>query len=295
MTTFDKDTMLALFVQPASDGKFDDVTLAHLKKLGQRRPVVLLAFPPKAAGTYFRSAIAGAVEGQLARAVHAQGGRDATPYLPTFLLYYCGGLCTGPMVAHVHMQALPANRHFLEALGIKPIIMIRSIPDMLASFWDMLDTDENARLDGLNCQIPSNFADMTKLEKADFLVDILGPWYASYFATWQTYCDEAPDRVCVLTYDEFKADPASTLMRALAHSGLPRRREICRQALDYVWSERRTFRYNKGASGRGGKYFSEDHLARLARMLGHYPQLKARTDTLLATAVDDGDAIRQAV
>jgi len=274
---------MALFAQPASDGKFGGATLTHLNRLGQKRPVVFLSFPPKAAGTFFRTAIGAAVGGQLVRAVHAQGGRDGTPYLPTFLMYYCGGVCTGPMIAHVHMQALPANRNFIEALDLKPIIMLRSIPDMLASYWDMLETDAQARDDGLNCQIPSNFVEMTKEAKADFLIDILGPWYASYFATWQTFCDDAPGRVCALTYDEFKTDPASTMARALAHAGLPRPREACQKALDKVWQARTSLRFNKGTQGRGGQYFDRTHIDRLARMLGHYPQLRAHAELLLAT------------
>ena len=66
------------------------------------------------------------------RTVHAQGGRDASFYLPTFLMYYAGGFPARPLVTHVHMQALPANRHFIEALDLKPVIMMRAIPDMLA-------------------------------------------------------------------------------------------------------------------------------------------------------------------
>jgi hypothetical protein len=285
--------MMALFAQPASDGRFSGNTLAHLNRLGQKRPVMFLAFPPKAAGTFFRTAIGAAVGGQLVRTVHAQGGRDGTPYLPTFLMYYCGGVCTGPMIAHVHMQALPANRNFIDALGLKPIIMRRSIPDMLASYWDMLETDPQARDDGLNCQIPSNFIEMSKEAKADFLVDVLGPWYASYFATWQTYGNDAPGRVCVLTYDAFKTDPASTMAKALAYAGLPRPREICQKALDKVWQARASFRYNKGAAGRGAQYFTQDHIDRLARMLGYYPQLKEHAALLLATG-GTAEPLRQA-
>ena len=64
----------------------------YLCELGQARPSVVLAFPPKAAGTYLRSAAISAVGGQLVRTVQAQGGRDATFYLPTFILYYTRGI-----------------------------------------------------------------------------------------------------------------------------------------------------------------------------------------------------------
>ena len=284
MSTLDAESVSALFQLPRPDGGYDGQLRLLLNKLGKKRPCVILAFPPKAAGTYFRTAIIAAVGGQLLRVVHAQGGRDATPYLPTFVAYFNGGLIPRTLVSHVHMQALPANINFLESFGIRPIIMKRSIPDMLASYWDMLMKDPKAMEDGLNCRIPENFRTMPDAQKADFMVDIMGPWYASYFATWLEYAQDAPDTVCVLTYKEFKSDPAGVLMRAVKHVGLPRSRVECEKALDIVWERRDQYRYNKGESGRSAAYFAPEHIERLGKMLDYYPNLKPHRDELLETA-----------
>ncbi|HWA31505.1 MAG TPA: hypothetical protein VG867_10410, partial [Rhizomicrobium sp.] len=77
MAALDSESANALFQLPRPDGAFDGQLRLHLRKLGKKRPCVILAFPPKAAGTYFRTAIIAAVGGQLLRVVHAQGGRDA--------------------------------------------------------------------------------------------------------------------------------------------------------------------------------------------------------------------------
>src|ERR1700744_292391 len=113
---FDPEVNNAVFAQPNNDGSFPCDFLSYLNELGQSRPSVVLAFAPKAAGTYLRSAAISATGGRLVRTVHAQGGRDASFYLPTFLMYYAGNFPPEPLVTHVHMQALPANRHFIEAL-----------------------------------------------------------------------------------------------------------------------------------------------------------------------------------
>jgi hypothetical protein len=284
MAAFDTESINIVFKQPQPDGRFDGEPRTHLLRLGKKRPCVILAFPPKAAGTYFRTAIIVAVNGQLVRVVHAHGGRDATPYLPTFVAYFAGGISARTLVSHIHMQALPANINFLEMFGIRPIVMKRSIPDMLASYWDMLMKDPAAMLDGLNCRIPENFRHFSHEKKADFLIDILGPWYASYFATWMEYAQDDPSAVCVLTYREFCEDPAGTLQRAVAHVGLPRSHEECSKALDKVWERRDQFRFNKGQTeGRSGGYFSPDHIARLGRMLDFYPILAAHRAELLDT------------
>ena len=85
------------------------------------------------------------------------------------------------------MQALPANRHFIEALDLKPVIMIRAIPDMLASYADMLEADPHVA--GQLAQYPpaAELRGAVAEAKGDFLIDMIGPWYASYFATWLEY------------------------------------------------------------------------------------------------------------
>jgi hypothetical protein len=270
---FEEQLANAAFTPANCDGSFPPDLNDYLNDLGALRRSVVLAFAPKAAGTYLRSAAVAAVSGVLVRTVHAQGGRDASFYLPTFLLYFVGHFPTRPLVTHVHMQALPANRHLIEALGLKPIIMIRAIPDMLASYADMLDGDPLSPDNWLNVRLPPNYAVLSPEARSDFLVDMVGPWYASYFATWMEYAQEAPDQVCVLDYDSFRADPAATLETLLAHAGLPRDREQCQVALDAVWDNRADFRFNKGVSGRGAKRFTCEQIARLEKQLDFYPGL----------------------
>lgn len=280
-TAIDYDAINAAFSQPDNDGTFPEQFGKYLGLLGGRRPSVILAFPPKAAGTFLRTASIMAVNGQLVRVVHAQGGRDAQPYLPLFLRYYLGLMGEQPLVTHVHMQALPANCRFVEALGLRPVVMIRAIPDMLASYRDMLDTDDAAMQDGLNCTIPANFRGLTESAKADFLVDVLGPWYAGYYATWMDYAQTHSGRVCVLRYEEFRRAPEGVLETILAHAGLPRPLDHCRDAIASAWLRRSQLRFNRGQSARGRSYFSDSHRADLSKLLGYYPSLASVRDELV--------------
>ncbi len=278
---FDSEAIQAAFAQPACDGSFAPDFAEYLTELGQTRPSVVLAFAPKAAGTYLRSACVAATQGALVRTVHAQGGRDATFYLPAFLNYFAHGFPARTLVTHVHMQALPANRFLIEALDLKPVVMLRSIPDMLASYWDMLDGDHLSPDNWINLRVPPHFAAMPDGEKGDFLIQMVAPWYVSYFSTWLTYAREAPGRVLVLDYDSFRADPAATLQSILEHSRLPQPRDACAGALEAVWEDRAAFRYNQGVSGRGHARFSVLQIARLKRQLAFYPDLAPMADRLI--------------
>jgi len=279
--SFDADAANAIFTLPRPDGSFDPDFTAYLNGLGRRRPSVLFAFAPKCAGTFLRTAAIHAVDGQLTRIVHAQGGRDGTPYLPTYILYLAGGVPQATLVAHVHMQAFAANRRFIEALDLKPVIMLRSVPDMLLSYLDMLDGGPVTPEHWLNGYIPPDFSRMDDAAKSDFVVEMLGPWYASYYATWSDYAAEAPERVCVLRYADFKSDPAAVLHTALKHSGLERTPQECREAVDLAWEERTALRFSKGEQGRGTAHFNAAQLARLESLLFRHCHLAPLRDELM--------------
>jgi len=280
----DANAMHAVFEMPSPEGVYPPQFAAYFQALGRKRPLLLLAFAPKAAGTFFRQAAMEALGGGcLVRLTHALGGRDGTPYLPNFMACFLD-TDKPPSVSHLHMQALPANRNFIAMFGVKPVIMLRDIPDMLASYWDMLDADPVARADGLNCLIPHDFLSLGREEKADFMIDIVAPWYVSYFATWKTFHEQAPQTVCVLRYDEIQDDPAGTLFRALQHAGFQTPLVRCEAAIEKVWGERGKFRFNKGIAGRGREYFSAAHLERLERMLTLYKQLEPWKQVLIGEA-----------
>jgi len=276
----DSDALQAVFVQPSPNGAYEGNTLAYLSKVGANRPVLFLAFAPKAAGTFFRQAAMHTINGGLIRVAHAQGGRDGTPYLPNLLACYLDEELA-PVIVHIHMQAFAANRNLLKAFGIRPVIMLRSVPDMLASFWDMLNTDPVARAEGLNCIVPDNFVELSRTQKADFMVDAIAPWYASYFASWKTFFDEMPKQICVLRYRDFCQKPAESLHTAITHAGFVVTRFKCETALTQIWSERTAYRYNKGTEGRGATYFSPHHLAEISRKLSHYPHLDSWMSDLM--------------
>jgi hypothetical protein len=187
------------------------------------------------------------------------------------------------------MQALPANRNFIEALDLKPVIMVRSVPDMLLSYLEMVEGEPAAPDNWLNIQIPPAYADWNAEAKADFIIDMLGPWYASYFATWLEYA-RADGRVLVLDYDEFRANPLHSLECLLLHSRFQIPRAQCRDALDAVWKERHDFRYRQAVSGRGLLRFTPAQIARLRRMLAYYPHLDLWMERLIPPLSDASPA-----
>src|SRR6185503_10679830 len=270
----------AVFAQPLPDGSFERPIREFLRSVGGRQPILLLAFAPKCAGTYFPEAAIQALKGRMIEMCR-QGG---TLYLPSLL----AGLLDSsaqPGIAHIHMQALTENRRFIEALGLKPVIMIRNIADMLASFLDMLDADPITGDVGLQCEIPKNFRALDRVTKLNFVIDVIAPWYATYFASWKRVVDDAPGMVCVLRYRDLRANPADTLSRALSHAGSATSRFESLKAVEQMRSRMDSYRYNMGVSGRGVDYFTTAQLARLHKMLSYHPQLSDWAADLLGESM----------
>lgn len=270
-----------IFTLPRSDGMYDPEMTEIIKTIAQNRKVVLFAFPPKCAGTFLRTAAVYALGGALVRGVHAQGGREAQLYLPTFLKYFLGGVCEGPMVSHVHMQARVGNCHFIEALSLNPVVMVRSIPDMLVSLSDMYGQEVDALDENVMCVVPQEYLYWDNARKADFLIDMVAPWYVSFFASWVAYAAQKPNTVLILHFAEVMNSPETVLERILRHSGLTQPAEKCREAIEYVWNRRSEFRYNKGIEGRGHAFFAASQHARLRRLIAQYPLLTQWQDELL--------------
>jgi len=270
----DNAAIRSVFARPRHDGCFEGDLLNYCRKINTNARMVVLAFAPKMAGTFLSQAAIYAVNGQLVRSSHANGGREGSFYFPTVLATFLDK--DAPVaVTHVHMQAFNANRYFIEAFDLKPVIMVRSIPDALASFWDMMETTEQLRTNGFQCMIPENFLEMDRKAKANFMVNMFAPWYASYYATWRSFVEDQPKTMSVLHYSDFREDPAASLQKALVHSGFHSiTRQKCEEAVERARNERKSLRFNKGVEGRGQEYFIQEHLMRIGAMLAHYPQLK---------------------
>jgi hypothetical protein len=276
----DNNAIQAIFMSPRYDGKFEGQLLEYAQALSKSRKMLVLPFAPKVGGTFFTQSAIYALGGQLIRTLHAGGGRDGTFYLPTVMLAFLDTDAPHP-VTHIHMQALVSNRNFIEAFDLRPVIMVRSIPDSLASFWDMMEATEYMRVEGFQSVVPKDFLKLSKEAKESFLVDMFAYWFVSYYASWMAYLEVASDRICVLRYTDLKANPASTLERALTHAGFSVTPEQCAEGVERATDQKTLLRFNKGIVGRGRKYFSDVHLQKIASMMKHYPQLKPWADELM--------------
>lgn len=276
----DMQAITAMLALPERDGRYPPDVQRYLSELACRRKVILFSFPQKCGGTFLRTAAIYAIRGQLYRVCYAQGGREAQFYLPTFLQYYLSE-DGRPMVTHVHMQARPGNCHFMEALGIRPVTMIRSITDMLVSMRDMYVNEPGMLAENVCCEVPEGFPNMPPAAQADFLIHFIAPWYVAYYASWIHYALDSKGNVLVLRYNDFHDHPVEVLQEVLDHAGYDVSIHDCALAIATVWGQKESYRYNKGVGGRGEVFFTQEQFGFLEKMLLQYPVLDSYHEELL--------------
>jgi hypothetical protein len=291
----DPEGVRFLFSLPDIHGTYPPEIAALIQRKLQNRPYIFLAFPPKCGGTYLRD-ILGRISGAGSvpkRPGHALGGRDVSPYLPTLAAQMLS--VTGPkaFMTHAHMIAHHANIELLNLFKIKPVVMKRSIPDMLRSFSDMTKTEGRDKDGGYNwsllCGVHTNesFLAMDAAERADFLVYHQAPWYIQFYASW--FRAHRNNRLPVhwVAFDEFRTDPAGTARGILEFYGLKERGKYIPAAIARAQANKDTLRFNKGVSGRGAEFLKPHHMDHLHRLAAGYPDIDFVAEGLLPALVHE--------
>lgn len=277
-----------LFAQPNIHGDYPAELVEQIRSQRQERCYILLAFPPKCGGTFIRDVI-GRVSGagpNPYRFAHALGGREASPYLPMIAAQMLSP--TGPKVfmTHAHMIGHHANIELLNLFKIKPVVMKRSIPDMLCSFADMVDSEGGDR-GGYNWSLlcgvhtDSNFLRLDADARRDFLVYHQAPWYVQFYASWLRADRSKQLPVHWATYDGFRADPLRTITGILDFYKLSDTKSAIPDMLARARTNKTMLRFNKGVTGRGATFLMPHHVQHLHRLAAGYPDIDFVSEGLL--------------
>jgi hypothetical protein len=277
----DPEASQVIFSLPDIHGNYAPETAALVQRKHRNRTFIFLAFPPKCGGTYLRDAL-GRVSGAGSvptRPGHALGGRDVSPYLPMMAAQMMSVTGQRVYMTHAHMIGYNSNIAQLDLFKIKPVVMKRSIPDMLCSFSDMSKTegrDKSGRYNwSLLCGVHTDesFLDMDADERADFLTYHQAPWYIQFYASWLRAYRDKRLPVHWVTFDEFRADPAGTVAGILDFYGLKERAKYIPAAIARAENNKSGLRFNKGVSGRGSRFLKPHHLLHLHRLALGYPDI----------------------
>ena len=148
------------------------------------------------------------------------------------------------IVVQQHVKGTENNVHVLKQYGIKPVVLVRDIFDIVLSIRDHFVRESIKNPTGY---VHQGYLEMDEEEQLIFIARIHIPWYFNFLVSWE----EASTRIDTFwtSYEELFADPEATVTRILDFQDFSADTNQIRLSIEAM-SEVDT-RRNKGVSGRG--------------------------------------------
>ena len=80
-----------------------------------------------------------------------------------------------------HCRATGPNTQILQAFGIRPVILVRRLDDIVLSLSDFYNGGAT-----VNTFYGDVWPTLDQPAKYDLIIDHMMPWYASFYASWGT-------------------------------------------------------------------------------------------------------------
>ncbi len=168
----------------------------------------------------------------------------------------------GNFVAQEHVLYSQWTAKLCKDFRLKPVVLVRSLPDAIVSYCDHYRREGDAWQLYLADRHAAGLDDAT-LEA--MVARFRGPWFAQFYMSWRS----VPGAL-MISYEELTADPERTVRKIVDFAGAFVTDRAIALAVGDV-RDRRQSRFNVGVSGRGAKLKSEI-LRELAALFDFYPE-----------------------
>jgi tetratricopeptide (TPR) repeat protein len=224
---------------------------------------VLIACMPKSGSSFLKEVLCRLTGWPDTPLSYAYLQNEQELYLPYLLR-----AASSDTVTQQHCRATGPNTQILQAFGIRPIVLLRRIEDIVVSLTDFYDHGAT-----LNTFFPDLWPTLGQAAKYDLVIDHVMPWYASFYASWERAARRGRLECLFVTYEEMIADKPATTARIAGFLGLDKTAEECAAAVRAADGDTVKTRFNRGGAGRGEEALDDDQKARLRRLFSTYGTL----------------------
>jgi tetratricopeptide (TPR) repeat protein len=217
---------------------------------------VLIACMPKSGSSFLKEALCGLTGWPDTPLSYAYLQTEQELHLPYLLR-----TATTDTVTQQHCRATDPNIHILQAFGIRPIVLLRRVEDIVVSLSDFYDQGAI-----YNTFFEDLWPTLDRAAKFDLVIDHIMPWYATFHASWERVARLGRLECHFLTYEEMIADKPAAIARVAAFLGLDKSGEECAAAVVSAEGDAVKTRLNKGGAGRGEAALDDAQKTRLRRL-----------------------------
>lgn len=226
-------------------------------------PHLLIACQPKSGSTFLKNALCAITGFRDVFLFHSGGQSEQELFYPSLLEF-----ATVPTVTQQHCRATEANLQLLQAFGMRAVVLVRNLADVVVSLRDFYN--QGAVLGTFFH--PDDWKSLTPGQQADAIIDHVIPWHFQFLAGWQQAGREHRLPILWLTYEDLMAGKAAALEKVLTFYGQPAPKDKIAAALAALSTEPRSNRFNSGISGRGREQLTAAQHSRLRHLASAYPR-----------------------
>lgn len=215
-----------------------------------RAPMVFIACMPKSGSTFLSHLLA-----EVLGAGHRYGFYEAHQNEQDIHGPALIEAARSPAVIQQHVRATERNVQILQALDVRPVVLIRDVFDAMVSMRDMIDSGGTEsvffpveRLPGRTHTI---WADLDEDTRTRATVMQYGFWYVEFYASWRRALAAGRLDALLLEYSEVMANKRDAVTRILEHAGLSAPLDGIDAALERLEVDPTRTRKNVGKKGRG--------------------------------------------
>ena len=221
---------------------------------------VLIACMPKSGSSFLKEALCRLTGWPDTLLSYAYLQNEQEIYLPNLLR-----VARQNTVTQQHCRATGPNTHILQAFGIRPVVLVRRLEDIVVSMADFYDSGAI-----INTFFGDVWPALDRPARYDLLIDHVMPWYASFYASWERAARRGKLECLFVTYEEMIADKPATLYGIGDFLRLGKTAKDCAAAVQATEGDAVRTRFNKGGAGRGAAALDEAQKARLRRLFAAY-------------------------
>lgn len=222
---------------------------------------ILIACVPKSGSTFLKNVLLSLSGYRDALMSYTAAQFEQDLYLPTVL-----HVARSDTVTQQHIQATDANVQLMQAVEIRPIVLVRNIFDAVISLLDFYDGGASS-----NSFFREDYKALDEETRLDLLIDNLVPWYFQFVASWSLVEKQGRLDIFWLSYEELINDKPGSISNVLKFYGLGAPLRGIEQRIREIESEKRRTRFNKGVAGRGDERLSQSQKDRIRSYARYFP------------------------
>ena len=263
----DVERLLYVIVNAAVGNGLAPEDLASKLATVPAKPMIVVAAAPKSGSTFLANTLRRITGLRGFRLCAAYATNEHDLYLPALCLMQPYGC-----VSQLHMKGTFHNAELMRSFGIRPIILVRRIEDIVVSLQHSL-RGKTRRDDFESGWSGYSFVWLDRCTQTlddermlDMIIDLAVPWFVNFYVSWYRLCERRAIEPLWVTYEELFADKEATVRKVLDFLGFS---DI--GAIDPAVLEREYHTFRDGRVGQGTSKLTAVQRRRLQAHFSYYP------------------------